>query len=126
MYKWAFKFPINFISYIRTAPHYTCTTVTQHSNIKLQLIAQTHCLLASSPGHSQILSHSHGEKSGFLHGFEIKSRSGLGTRLLLTVYYLAVPFIMEFPMKLILHMHYVLSFKHHACMLQLIVQTHRL
>ena len=41
--------------------------------------------LASSPGHSQILSHSHREKSEeksiFLHGCKIKSGSGLGTRL---------------------------------------------
>ena len=47
--------------------------------------------IASSPGHSQILSRSRGEKSGvasspghsqtFLHGCEIKSGSGLGTRL---------------------------------------------
>ena len=34
--------------------------------------------VASSPGHSQILSRSCGE---FLHGCEIKSGSGLGTRL---------------------------------------------
>ena len=37
--------------------------------------------LASFPGHSQILSHSCGEKSHFLHSCEIKSVSGLGTRL---------------------------------------------
>ena len=35
--------------------------------------------IASSPGHSQILSRSRGEI--FLHGCEIKSGSGLGTRL---------------------------------------------
>ena len=37
--------------------------------------------VASSPGHSQILSRSRGEKSIFLHACEIKSGSGLGTRL---------------------------------------------
>ena len=36
--------------------------------------------LASSPGHSKILSHSCGEKSVH-HGCRIKSRSSLGTRL---------------------------------------------
>ena len=38
--------------------------------------------LASSPGHSQILSRSHGEISGEGCSCEIKSGSGLGTRLL--------------------------------------------
>ena len=64
---------------------------------------QSSAMLASSPGHSRILSRSHGEKLGeglgsklhhelemvdsvctspdFLHGCEIKSGSGLGTRL---------------------------------------------
>ena len=37
-------------------------------------------ITVSSPGHSQILSRSCGENS-FLHGYKIKSRSGLGTRL---------------------------------------------
>ena len=37
--------------------------------------------VALSPGPTQILSRSRGEKSGFLHGCEIKSGLGLGTRL---------------------------------------------
>ena len=37
--------------------------------------------VAPSPGHSQILSRSRREKSVLLHGCEIKSGSGLGTRL---------------------------------------------
>ena len=39
--------------------------------------------LASFPSYPQILSHSHGKKSApiFLHSCEIKSGSGLGTRL---------------------------------------------
>ena len=37
--------------------------------------------VASFPGHSQILSHSGGKNSSFLHSCEIKSGSGLGTRL---------------------------------------------
>ena len=37
--------------------------------------------VASFPGHSQILFRSRGEKSIFLHRCEIKSGSGLGTRL---------------------------------------------
>ena len=40
-------------------------------------ISRSPTCLASSPGHSQILSHS------FLHSCAIKSESGLGTRLLL-------------------------------------------
>ena len=46
-------------------------------------VFMTRCmfLIASSPGHSEILSRSRGEKSIFLHGCEIKSGSGLGKRL---------------------------------------------
>ena len=40
--------------------------------------------LASFTGHSQILSRSCGENPSFLHSCEIKSGSGLGTRLLWT------------------------------------------
>ena len=47
----------------------------------LVLCREQQAVLASSPGHSQILSCSRGEKSVFLHGCEIKSGSGLGTRL---------------------------------------------
>ena len=37
--------------------------------------------LALFTGHSQILSHSHGEKSGFLHSCKLESGSGLESRL---------------------------------------------
>ena len=42
-------------------------------------------LLASSPGHFQILYRSCGEKTIFLHSCEIKSGSGMGMRL--SIYY---------------------------------------
>ena len=41
--------------------------------------------IASSPGPTQILSRSRREKSIFLHGCEIKSGWGLGTRLMTVV-----------------------------------------
>ena len=53
----------------------TTTEPTQHSQVCTWTIYM-------SPGHSQILSHSCRENSSFLHNCEIKSGSGLGTRLM--------------------------------------------
>ena len=52
------------------------------SNLCLLCSGGCHNILASFPGHSQILSRSHGEKSS-LHSCEIKSGSALGARLIM-------------------------------------------
>ena len=64
-------------------PNFTLGEDEMELGLGRQVLALSY--IASSPGHSQILSRSHGEKSGF-HSCEIKSGSGLGTRLALSQY----------------------------------------
>ena len=74
-------------SYWRQTASKVSTRVRVRVRFRVGFLTVPHTKPASSPGHSQILSRSCGEKSGedfsnFLHTYEIKTGSGLRTRLI--------------------------------------------